>query len=132
MERDLESSVLGVNALDNADITTNTTTVGNIIDTVGFESLTYFIQAGTLVDGDYNVLLEDGEDSNLSDAAPVGLDFLIGSLPVFADTEDGAVKEVGVVSKKRFQRLSIVSTNVTTGGPLTSIAVKGHADSRPT
>jgi len=131
-ERDLKSSVLGESGLDLQEITSDTTTVGNIVDTQGFESLTYFIQSGVLTDGDYVVVLEDGDAANLSDAAVVNSDFVIGSLPVFAPADDQVVKSVGLVSKKRFQRLSLASTNTTSGGFFASTVVKGNAASRPT
>jgi len=132
MERDLKSSVLGVSGLDLQEITSDTTTVGNIVDSQGFESLTLMIQSGVLTDGDYVAKVEDGDDSGLSDAADVATDFLIGSLPVFAPADDQTVKSVGYVGKKRFVRLSLVSTNTTSGGFFASTAVKGNAASRPT
>lgn len=132
MERDLKSSVLGANALDNQNITSNTTTVGDILDSQGFESLTMLIQSGVVTDGDYVALLEDGDDPALSDAAVINSDNVIGSLPSFAAADDNAVKSVGIVTKKRFVRLSLVSTNVTGGGFFSAVGLKGHAASRPT
>jgi len=132
MERDLKSSVLLESGLDLQEITSDTTTVGNIIDTQGFESLTFVVQAGVITDGDYVTLLEDGDQANLSDAAPVPTDLIIGNLPVFAPSDDQGVKSVGVVSKKRFQRLSLVSTNTTSGGFFVSPVIKGNAARRAT
>lgn len=132
MERDQKSSILGENAFDNQEIVSDTITVGEIIDTQGFESLTYLIQSGVLTDGAYVAVLEDGDDSGLSDAAVVDSDLVIGNLPSFADTDDQTVKSVGVVSKKRYQRLSITSSGTTTSGFFSAVALKGHAASRPT
>lgn len=132
MEYDLHNNVLQKAALDTTAISTNTTTAGAIIDTKGFESIEFVVQAGTLTDGAYTVKLEDGDDSGLSDAADVSSELVLGGLPAFADTEDNAVKRVGSISKKRYQRLSIVSTGVTTGGTLSAVALLSHARSAPT
>ncbi len=133
MERDMHNNVNGLNALDAAAITTNTTTVGNIIDMVGFESLEYFIQSGVLTDGDYAFLLEEGDASNLSDAAVVPTAEVLGDLVGFIlDTDDNLVKRVGSIGKKRFQRLSIVSTGTTTGVAfMSAVAVQGDPKQAP-
>lgn len=132
MEFDLHSNVKQVVALDSQDITTNTTTVGNIIDTVGFESLEYLIQSGTITDGAYALKLEQGDDSGLSDAADVPSDEILGVLTGFVAADDDAAKRVGSIGKKRYQRLSIVSTGTSTGGTkFSSVAVLGHPQSAP-
>lgn len=104
-------------ALDVQDITTNTTTVGNIIDTQGNEAVDVAIFAGTVTDGDYVLSLEHGDESNLSDAAVVAakdLDELVASVD-FGSADDNVSKNIGYVGKKRFIRVNIVSTNTSTG-----------------
>jgi len=132
MERDLTSMVSPDVALDVAAITTDTTTVGNIIDTKGFESVDFAVIAGLLTDGAYAITLKDGDAANLSDGAAVNADFIVGSLPTFALTDDDTVKHFGYVGKKRFIEMSVVSTATSTGGTLGAIATKGHAEQRPT
>ena len=135
MEYDLHNSVLQKVALSitAGAITSTTTTAGAIIDSLGFESLEFIVEAGTLTDGTYTVLLEDGDDSGLSDAAAVDSELVLGTLPVFAfASDDDAAKRVGTITKKRYVRLSIVSTVVTTGGGLSSVAVLSNAHTRPT
>lgn len=109
-------------------VTTNTTTAGEIIDTQGFQSLEYVIQAGTLTDGAYAILIEDGEDSGLSDAAAVADAQLFGTeaLAGFALTDDDKVSKIGYNGGKRFVRLSVVSTATTVGGTLGATAILGH------
>ncbi|MBL4700589.1 MAG: hypothetical protein JKX85_04950 [Phycisphaeraceae bacterium] len=132
MEYDLHSNVKQAVALDSQDITTDTTTVGNIIDTVNFDSLEYIIQSGTITDGAYALKLEQGDDSGLSDAADVPADEILGVLTGFVAADDDAAKRVGSIGKKRFQRLSIVSTSTTTGATkMSAVAVLGHPQSAP-
>lgn len=132
MEYDLHNNVKGALALAVQDITTNTTTVGAIIDTLGFESLEYFITSGTITDGAYALKLEEGDDSGLSDAADVPAANVLGALTGFVAADDDTVKRVGSVGKKRYQRLSIVSTGTTTGGTnFTATAALGNPHSQP-
>ena len=132
MEYDLHSNVKGVLALAVQNIISDTTTVGAIIDTQGFESLEYLITSGTVTDGVYTFLLEEGDDSGLSDAAAVPAANLLGSLTGFILTDDDTVKRVGTNGKKRYQRLSIVSTGTTSGGTnFTATAVQGNPKTGP-
>lgn len=132
MEKDLHSNIDDRVAMDPQAISTNTTTVGNIIDTVGYESLEFLITMGTITDGAYALLLEEGDDSGLSDAAAVPAAETLGALTGFADTDDDSVKRVGSIGKKRYQRLSIVSTGVTTGVNMAqAVAVLGDPKRAP-
>lgn len=132
MEKDLSSSVNPEVALDVQTIASDTTTVGNIIDSKGYESVDFAVIAGTLADGVQTIIIEDGDDSGLSDAAAVDASFLIGSLPAFAATADDTVEHFGYVGKKRYVRLSNVSTGTTSSAVIGAVATLGDAASRPT
>lgn len=132
-EYDLHSNIKQEVALDSQDITTNTTTVGNIIDTRGFESIEFVIQSGVITDGTYTLILEQGDDSGLSDAAVVPTDEVLGVLTGFVAADDNAAKRVGSIGKKRFQRLSILSAGTSTGATkMSSVAILGNPQSAPT
>lgn len=130
-EFDLHTIIDDRVALDNQEITTNTTTVGEIIDTKGFESLEFITHSGTLTDGAYAILLEEGDESDLADATVLPAADTLGALTGFALTDDDITIRVGSIGKKRFQRLSLVSTSVTTGGFFSGIAVLGTPHSGP-
>jgi len=132
MEFDLHSNIKQLVALDFAAITTDTTTVGNIIDTLDFESLEFIVQSGDITDGAYALLLEEGDDSGLSDVAAVSAEETLGVLTGFVAADDNAAKRVGSIGKKRYQRLSIVSTGTTTGvDSMTAVAVLGNPKTAP-
>lgn len=132
MEYDLHSNVKQVVALDSQDITTNTTTDGNIIDTAGFESLEYLIQSGTITDGAYAFLLEEDDVIGFTSSTVVPADETLGVLTGFVAADDDSALRVGSIGKKRFQRLAIVSTGASTGGTkFSSVAVLGHPQSAP-
>ncbi len=130
MERDLHSNIDDRVGLDPASITSDTTTVGNIIDTVGYESAAFLVFLGTLTDGVYTVKLEDGNDSGLSDAADIPAAQLLGALPALSVSD--TVARVGATTKKRYVRLSIVSTATTSGSACVGcVVVLGHPKRAP-
>jgi hypothetical protein len=133
MERDLHSNIDDRVALDPQAIGSDTTTVGNIIDTAGYESLEFLLWTKTVTDGDYAWKIEHGDDSGLSDAADVASTDLLGVLTGFtADTDDNKVNRVGYIGKKRYVRMSVVSTNTTTGvDAIGGIAILGHPKRAP-
>lgn len=132
MEYDLHNNVDDRLAFDIQEVISDTTTAGNIIDTAGFESIEFSVVTKTVTDGVYTVLLQDGDASNLSDAATIDSDLTLGTLPVFVLTDDDAIKRIGCISKKRYVRLSIVSTGTTSGvDAMVATAVLGHPQSAP-
>lgn len=123
-------------ALDQQEITTNTTTVGNIIDVQqlqGFNSLEFYILAGVITDGAYALLLEHGDDPALSDAADVPDDDLtnLESTAGFTSTDDQVPKRIGYIGGKRFVRPSLISTGVTSGAFFVIMALLGHTRNAP-
>ena len=111
-----------------AEITSDTTTVGAIFDTANYDAGIYFaIASTTYTDGTYTLKIEDGDDSALSDAADVATAQLVyGTLPaVTAVTADGAAYDKeGVIGTKRYVRASIVSTATTSGAFLSLLCIK--------
>ena len=131
-EFDLHSNVKQAVALDSQDITSDTTTNGNIIDTVGFESIEFVIQSGVITDGTYTLLLEEDDVVGFTSSTVVPADETLGVLTGFVAADDNAAKRVGSIGKKQFQRLSIVSASTTTGATkFSSVAVLGHPKSAP-
>lgn len=130
-EFDLHSNIDDLVALTSQTIATDTTTAGAIIDTKGFESIEFIALSGTITDGAYALLLEEGDDSGLSDVAAVTADETLGALTGFVAADDDTTIRVGSIGKKRFQRLSLVSTSTTSGGVFAAIAVLGHPHTAP-
>ena len=78
-------------ALKIQEITTNTTTDGEIIDMQGFDSVTFLFQTGTVTDGDYTVLIQEGDDSGLSDNTDVAdAATITAAYTVLTDARDDA------------------------------------------
>jgi len=133
MYKELYSSYKVSNALDTQAITSDTTTVGDIIDTAEYGSILFAIQSGTLTDGTYTVLIEEGDESNLSDASAVDDADLTNTeaSASFASTDDNTVNKIGYVGSKRYVRLSLVSASTSSGGTLGAIAIQGSPTTAP-
>jgi len=130
--RDIHNNVKNDVALNIQAIVSDTTTVGSIIDLQDYDGCEFVIQSGTLTDGLYTPLIEYGDDSGLSDAAAVPDKFLLGTeadaaLGGGSPTPDNEIGKVGVKahSGKRYVRLSLVSTGVTSGGTIGATVCRG-------
>lgn len=117
--------------------TDNTAIVSAIIDTKGYEACELAIITGTNTDANatFAALVEDGDASNLSDAAAVSDTFLLGTelLAGFDFGDDVECRKIGYVGPKRYVRLTVTPSGNDSGNIFISgIAVLGHARSAPT
>lgn len=128
---DLKNNVSVVNALNIQAISSSTATAGVSIDTKGFESATFAIQSGTLTDGTYTPEVSESDDNSTFTA--VSDDFLIGTEAnaVLVATDDNKVKTIGYAGKKRYVKITITSSGVTSGGTLGVTAILGHPKTAP-
>ncbi len=136
--RDLYNNIEGRRGLSPVAtaVADNTAQVSQIIDMRGFKSLVWLIALGTLADADatFVVLMEDGDDSGLSDAAAVD-DAVIDpteAIVGFDFADDDSVRKIGYVGEKRFVRLTITPAANGGAAPMAVIALLGDADRRPT
>jgi len=132
---DLYSNIEVVNALTALTIDSDTTTVGEIIDTQGYESLVFAVKSETITDGAFAVQIFAGDEPAMGDEVVVVKDFnladtLLDTAISFALTDDNTVKFIGVVSGKRYARIKLVSTATTDGGAFSAVAIKGNKGSR--
>lgn len=127
---DMHHDVEQEKALSITSISTNTTTNGDTIDMQGYKSIEFVLLSGTIADGSYAVTVQEGDLADGSDMANVASDLVLGSAD-FAAADDNVAKRIGSLGKKRYQRITITSTSVTTGGTLSAIAVLGFPSSAP-
>lgn len=108
-----------------AAVAADTATVSSIIDCLGYDSVTLAYVTGTNTDADATVtaLLEEGDQSNLSDAAAVADADMVsqtaGTAPETAGSytfaDDGEARAIGYIGSKRYVRLTLTPTNNTGG-----------------
>lgn len=130
MEYDGHSRMKSLLALDVAAITSDTTTDGNSIDTVDFESLEFTLFTGAFTDGAYDVQLEESDTGAFGGEENVVVaDDLIGTPTQLAAAN--ALTRIGYIGKKQFCRLSVVSASTTSGATLGAVATLGRPRTMP-
>jgi hypothetical protein len=97
-------------------ISSDTTTVGAIIDLQNVDRALFNIFTFTVTDGDYEFQLFHGDESDMADEAEVDATDVLGTIPNYtADTDDNKVETFEYIVRKRYARIKIVSTNTSTG-----------------
>ena len=117
--------------------TDDTAIVSTIVDTQGYNSCEFVIITGANTDADatFTVLVQDGDASNLSDAAAVSDDELLGTeaLASFAFGDDNETRKIGYVGGKRYVRVTVTPSGNGAGNIfLAGIWLLGHPSVAPT
>jgi len=125
--RDLHNNIAPKRVISPVSVADNTAQVGQIIDRQGFQALEYVILTGSLSDADatFTVLLEEGDASNLSDAAAVADADLLGTeaLASFTFAADDKVFKLGYKGNKRYTRLTITPAGNASAALLAAVAI---------
>lgn len=139
--RDMANNIQVKRVLSPVSTADDTAQVGQIIDRLGFDALTYIIALGSIADSNVTVavLLEEGDVANMSDAAAVADADMIsqtaGTAPetaaAFQFDDDNEVRKLGYIGNKRYTRLTITPTGNGSAALLGAIAVLGHPHSMP-
>ena len=125
--RDLHNNIKQMRAISPNNTTDNTAMVSQIIDTASHDMLEFLIQTGTLADADatFTILVEDGDDSALSDNAAVADAYLLGTESGASLTfaNDDEVRKIGYIGPKRYVRLTITPAANTGDAYISACAV---------
>lgn len=136
--RDMTNNLHILNAISPvAARTDNTAIVSAIIDRLGYDSLTFGIAVGTNTDANatFAVTMDEGNASNLSDAAAVATADMAGTLALAGYTfaDDAESRKVGYLGVKRYVRLTITPTGNDSGNIfVAALAILGNPDRAPT
>lgn len=134
--RDLHNNIHVARAISPVSVADNTAQVSQIIDRQGYQSLELLIATGSVADADatFVVLVEDGDDSGLSDAASVTDANLLGTeaLAGFQFDDDNEVRKIGYIGDKRYVRLTVTPVNNASAAVIAAVAVLGHPNYTPT
>jgi hypothetical protein len=132
--RDLVNNLTVRRAISPVSVSDNTAQVSQIIDLQGYGSMGFLIAIGSFADADATatVLVEEGDASNLSDAAAVADADLNGTeaLAAFAFGDDDEVRKIGYHGAKRYVRLTITPVNNASALVLSAVAVLANADQK--
>lgn len=128
-----------------AAVTDNTAFVSQIVDTAGFGSCEFVGIVGSIADADvtFTVLVEDGDDSGLSDNAAVADVHLLGteagtvtsgaavSGAAVGFADDNKTFKIGYVGPKRYVRVTITPANNSGNIFLAGMWIQGHPRKSP-
>lgn len=133
--RDLHNNIAVRRAISPVSVADTTAQVSQIIDLAGFESMEFLIDIGSVADADatFTVLVQEGDESDLSDAASVADADLLGTelLAGFQYDDDNEVRKIGYVGSKRYVRLTITPVNNASAALIAAVAVLGHPHHAP-
>ncbi len=134
--KDLHNNLHVKRAISPVSVADTTAQVSQIIDRQGFDSLEFVLALGAIADADatFTVLVEDGDNSGLSDAAAVTDENLLGTelLAGFQFDDDNEVRKIGYIGGKRYVRLTVTPVGNASAALLSAIAVLGHPAIAPT
>lgn len=135
--RDLANSIHLLRAIPPAAaVTDNTPIVSQIVSLAGYSSMAFLISLGAIADADVtcSVLVEHGDQPNLSDAAAVPDAQLTGTEADagFTFADDNELRKIGYVGNKGYVRLTITPTNNTGNLFVSAIALLGDPRYSPT
>jgi hypothetical protein len=117
-----------------AAVTDDTAFVSAILDTAGFGSAEYVGILGTNTDANatFTVLVEDGDDSSLTDAAAVDDVHLLGVEAMGLDfADDNKVFKIGYCGPKRYVRVTVTPSGNTGNIFFAAVWIQGHPRKAP-
>lgn len=139
--RDLTNNVQVKRVLSPVSVADDTAAVGQIIDRLGFEGVTYIIATGSIADADatFAVLMEESDASDMGGAAAVADADMIsqtaGTAPEtaagFNFGDDDEVRKIGYIGNKRYTRLTITPSVNASAALLSAVAVLSHPHAAP-
>lgn len=115
--------------------TDNTAWVSQILDTANYFHNELAITIGDLADADatFTVLMEEGDQSDLSDAAAVADEDLLGTEADagFTFGDDNETRKIGYIGTKRYIRATITPANNTGNAFVDALWVQAGARKSP-
>lgn len=117
-------------------ISSNTTTASNIIDTQGFDKVTFVLTSTAYTDGTYTPAVSESDDSGMSGenaVADADLTKLESAAAISAATTQAvdASAKIGYVGSKRYLTCDIVSTGTSSGATVGVMAILENGNNQP-
>lgn len=119
-----------------AAVTANATVAGAIIDTKGYDSLTFVVSTGVVTDGTFAGKIYGDTAAGMGTEVELTGNQLIGSNIAIAITDDGVCERVGVNIQAcngfRYFRLKLTQAGASTGAFISHQAILGNPAIAPT
>lgn len=131
--KDFANQITLKRVISPVSVSDNTSQVGQIIDSQGFDSVTYVIATGSIADADatFVVLLQHSDSSDLAGDEAVDDSELLGTevLAAFKFDDDNETRKLGYIGSRRYTRLTITPVNNASAAMLTCFAMLGDPTS---
>lgn len=119
-----------------AAISTDTTTASNIIDTQGFDKVTFVMICGAYTDGTYTPAVSESDDSGMSGenaVADAELTRTEADAAISAATTNStdATGKIGYLGNKRYVTCDIVSASTSSGATVGVLAILENGGNQP-
>lgn len=126
--RESASSVKYVRGFDATEITATGDTLGEPVDTLGFNSVTLAISSwnGVWSDGTYTVEVFEGDTSGGSYTQVTNAGDLVTASGTEALSADNKAAWIGYVGNKRFVKINVAATAVSSGAFISGWVMLGH------
>lgn len=128
--KDMYNNVDVRRAISPVSVSDNTPIVSQVIDMLGYRSLTFIIAIGSVADADavFTVLLENDFASDMSTAYEVPDQDMIGTefLASFRYDDDNEVRKIGYTGGERYVRMTIIPSGNASAALISAVAVLGH------
>ncbi len=132
---DLHNSIKSSRAISPVSVADNTAAVSQILDTANFNAHELLIATGSIADADatFAVLIEEGDNSALSDAAAVADADLLGteSAASFQFDDDNETRKIGYIGAKRYIRATITPTGNASAALISAVWLQAGARVAP-
>lgn len=133
--KDLHNNVKVSRAISPVSVADNTAQVSQILDTANYAANELVILTGSIADADatFTVLIEEGDASDLSDAAAVADADLLGTEAQagFQFDDDNETRKIGYIGTKRYIRATITPANNAAAALIAAVWVQSGARKAP-
>jgi len=132
---DLHNSIKVSRAISPVSVSDNTAAVSQILDTANFNAHELLIATGSIADADatFAVLIEEGDNSALSDASAVADADLLGTEATagFQFDDDNETRKIGYIGAKRYIRATITPTGNASAALISALWLQAGARVEP-
>lgn len=133
--KDLANNIDVRRAISPVSVGNDTAQVSQIIDMLGYRSLTFAIATGSIADADayFSVLMEHSDSSDMSGSSAVADVDLIGTelSAEFRFDDDNETRKIGYTGSKRYVRMTITPSGNASAALLSAVAILGHPTQLP-
>ena len=132
-KRDLKNDISTSVAIEPQALSGTNDLTGEIIDTKGYSSVTFVLLTDAIAVGslDAQLLIQEGDAANLSDAATATDLVGTAAATAIAETDDKVTKTIAYIGSKRYVRSNLTVTTNAGTDVVGAVCILGHAQSNP-